>query len=1074
MRLNCWKAWLVLGILTTVATSTLLAQATKQSISELGRLTNWYPIVQMGQTVISQTIPPKNTFRSFADLAQKAKNGEKIESITITGELWKLGEQEKLAQLQDVRNLSVFGLTAQQVDSLGAYIKGWTRLEGLKLIGSYIQVNPVNKTEQTSIPVAVQQWPSLKEVSLEGLIDWDMSLKRLAGIKSLLRLEIRNWGIDKKTVFNLSAFPQVKELKLSGMGWVLPANARPSSSQLTKLTLENVTADTLTVQQMVDGLPNLEHLIIQNVSSLQRLRFNQLTKLNTLDLEYNQNLTLTAASLTGLSTLNELIIRGCKKVDLSAICSLTGLRVFVYGGIGLPVEMPFCLEQLVHLKELGIENADLARSASKIGSLKQLQKLSITRCNLDTIPLALGQLTSLKNLSLVGNKLRQFPGIQPLKSLEELTLFNNQLTALPEYIGQLSMLKTLLVFGNKLTSIPASIGQLRNLSNFDLHDNQLEQLPNELGELKKLKTLSLNNNKLTTLPESIGNLDSLAYLLIGTNRLRALPGTLTKLTNLVELSIQTNELTALPAALGNLKKLKRLTIGPNPISELPVSIAWLYNLESLAVMGTKLRLLPEELGKLTKLNYVSLQNNDLVALPNSIGQWENVVHLTLDNNQLSGLPNTIGRMKNLTQLTISNKQVDGAVGSGEIFLLPDSIVQCSKLMELSIKNVPQLDVDDVFRKISSLKKLTNVNLSGCSIRQLPVIDWSKMELQSLSLNQNLLTELPVQLLDAPKLTRIMLSGNRLPEPLNRDIFGKEELKIAFVEAGKLSAEVLPKPSRNVSQTFSRMAMQQTSQRNFDGALINLDKAIEYAPDTVLSTVYAQRATLFFVQKAYEKSLADNEKAIENIPGLRKDTRADTLMVRRILASCWQQKAVCLWALGRQDAGLKAIQESIHWLPTQEYTPMSAQAYLLNGQYLLVKDEPAKADSSFRRSINIYEKMLRAEPGTQLTIVELCLLTGQYTKAKTLLNSFTNGQFRGGYATLKEYLNTCLEALTDQQTNEQALAHIQDYLKKNNVKIYSWSFDMFMNWLNKTKLPPDKVATLRQLTELVKENAIKQE
>ena len=53
--------------------------------------------------------------------------------------------------------------------------------------------------------------------------------------------------------------------------------------------------------------------------------------------------------------------------------------------------------------------------------------------------------------------------------------------ALPAMIGQLTSLRELALLGNQLTSVPAEIGQLTSLEVLALGGNQLTSLPAEIG-----------------------------------------------------------------------------------------------------------------------------------------------------------------------------------------------------------------------------------------------------------------------------------------------------------------------------------------------------------------------------------------------------------------------------------------------------------------------------------------------------------------------------------------------------------------------------------------------------------------
>ncbi|EMM95926.1 leucine rich repeat protein [Leptospira interrogans serovar Zanoni str. LT2156] len=101
--------------------------------------------------------------------------------------------------------------------------------------------------------------------------------------------------------------------------------------------------------------------------------------------------------------------------------------------------------------------------------------LDLSRQELKTLPIEIGQ----------------------LKNLQRLYLNHNQLITLPEEIGQLQNLQRLYLMDNQLTILSKEIGQLQNLQVLNLSYNQLKTLPKEIEQLKNLQTLYLNNNQLS-------------------------------------------------------------------------------------------------------------------------------------------------------------------------------------------------------------------------------------------------------------------------------------------------------------------------------------------------------------------------------------------------------------------------------------------------------------------------------------------------------------------------------------------------------------------------------------------------
>lgn len=1080
MHLSRWKRWLLLSGLVLLGSYPALAQFSQRTVPELDRLPAWYPLYRQSAEFL-ETFPPAPTaptqYTDLGDLLRKAGAGSKIESLVINGETLKQGGLPGLRQLQTVRVLNLNGLTQQQADSVFDAIQGWPLLERLSV--NLYQTGPDKATSGgfETLPERVQRLPKLHDVriAVTGAVPWNESVRVLSGLKTLRSLDVSNWGGTRPQPLDLGPLRQLTGLRIHGAGWLIKPETFAGLSQLTELSLTNTQVDTSTFARSLAGLPGLETLTISNLQKLRTVSLAGLKNLKSLELTYNNDLTIDAALFAGLPGLERLVVQSVHPIELAGLCPLTNLRTLILTGNGATNELhrlPDCIGQLAQLTELRLFSMALDQLPARIGSLTRLKHLALLACGLDSLPASFGQLTALEDLYLSNNKLKQLPALGQLRALQRLNVSGNQLTALPDDIVQLTQLTLLAVDQNKLTQLPASVTRLVNLRSLSVSNNQLERLPEELGNLRKLNSLTLEDNGLTALPTSLGGLDSLRNLIIGKNRLRTIPANVMRWKSLTNLSIGANELTALPNDIGLLRQLTTLSISANPITELPASVAELSNLQSLRIDGTRIRLLPDNIGALAKLRHVSLSNNELIALPNSIGQWQEVTSISLEQNNMQGLPNAIGRLTKLATLSISGKEKAMEGATGGLQQLPDSIVYCTRLRQLSIRQQPQVDANDVFAKAVRLKGLTNLTVTNCNIHQLPGIAWKDVTWQRLDVSGNLLTELPVAILDAPKLQSLGAYENRLPDPLNRSFQDKDALRVAFVEAGMLQPGSLGKPNRKIGMAYQQMASQKARQRDWEGAMNDLQKAIDFTPDTTLALPYAQRAELHFFRKEYKEALADYDKAIAYAPQLHKETHEDPLMANRTLTTFWERKARIFGTMANVDEALKAITQAESLLPALDNSPMSGQVYTERGRYLTLKGKPADADSSYSRAIRAYEQLRYAQPGILLTVVELGVLTGQYDRAQRALDNLPAEQLQGGYEVLKEYLETCLAVLKRGQSTSQATERLTAYLAKHPAKIYGWSFDLFDNWLNKTKLPAETITALHQLTDITKERLIK--
>jgi hypothetical protein len=149
-----------------------------------------------------------------------------------------------------------------------------------------------------------------------------------------------------------------------------------------------------------------------------------------------------------------------------------------------------------------------------------LQRLDLSSSSLSRLP-ALS--TSLRQLFLSYNSLRELPELGHLADLEHLDVSFNQLQALPRSLGCLGKLRRLDLRNNQLVALPAEIGELRSLRVLDLSANPLQALPPELASLPELEMLYLDRTGLQSLPDELGSSGLQVLSLLGTSLREPLP-----------------------------------------------------------------------------------------------------------------------------------------------------------------------------------------------------------------------------------------------------------------------------------------------------------------------------------------------------------------------------------------------------------------------------------------------------------------------------------------------------------------------------------------------------------------------
>jgi Leucine-rich repeat (LRR) protein len=159
-----------------------------------------------------------------------------------------------------------------------------------------------------------------------------------------------------------------------------------------------------------------------------------------------------------------------------------------------------------------------------------------------TLEDALKQPETVRNLDLFNRQQPVFPAdILKLKNLERLSLRKNTVVTVPEAIASLTALKWLDLGESGLTDLNPAVGSLPHLSMLYVNDNALTELPGALATLPGLQYLNADRNKLTTLPAALGKSESLKWLRLNDNQITALPGDLSGLArNLKRLYLRGN------------------------------------------------------------------------------------------------------------------------------------------------------------------------------------------------------------------------------------------------------------------------------------------------------------------------------------------------------------------------------------------------------------------------------------------------------------------------------------------------------------------------------------------------------
>ncbi|KAM3314963.1 hypothetical protein ACQJBY_033618 [Aegilops geniculata] len=157
--------------------------------------------------------------------------------------------------------------------------------------------------------------------------------------------------------------------------------------------------------------------------------------------------------------------------------------------------------------------------ASRVTRWRSTGIVALRDAKLKVVPNEVLQVgNSLRTLDLTNNKIVEVPQevgtivnmqrlvsilMGSLSNLQQLTVSQNSLLCLPKSVGDLCNMLLLNVSDNKLNALPESIGGCKSLEELQANGNTIEDVPSSICNLACLKSLSLNGNKIRQLPPNM-------------------------------------------------------------------------------------------------------------------------------------------------------------------------------------------------------------------------------------------------------------------------------------------------------------------------------------------------------------------------------------------------------------------------------------------------------------------------------------------------------------------------------------------------------------------------------------------
>jgi len=143
------------------------------------------------------------------------------------------------------------------------------------------------------------------------------------------------------------------------------------------------------------------------------------------------------------------------------------------------------------------------RPDDALAKLHHVTDLDLSINNLEVFPAGIAKMLRLVNLNLSHNKIVKADQISGLHKLEVIDLSDNSLNSIPVQIYHLTSVKRLRLNNNSLRQLPPTIKSLVNLQELNVNGNILSSFPYELGALRLQHFRFFDNERLTDPPKEI-------------------------------------------------------------------------------------------------------------------------------------------------------------------------------------------------------------------------------------------------------------------------------------------------------------------------------------------------------------------------------------------------------------------------------------------------------------------------------------------------------------------------------------------------------------------------------------------
>ncbi|XP_078605300.1 uncharacterized protein LOC144878523 [Branchiostoma floridae x Branchiostoma japonicum] len=599
---------------------------------------------------------------------------------------------------------------------------------------------------------------------------------------------------------SISSLSNLEELNISGNTIQVFPKGMENMQALKVLIYRNNSL--VTIPEQVFSFRSIEELDVSDneLTEVSPLIGNLLS-LKVLNLRWNQSLqTLPQELCDQLSDLEELNLSVCDLGYLPEnIGNLKKLRILQSSCNRISSLPESVFKSLDNLEELTLCDNSITEIPESISNLKKLKHIKVPDNQLVRLPSSIVELTELQTLDVACNSITSLPhNFEDLVKIVHLNLKHNQISLVPFLKhGAFPALQEIHLTGN-----PIQLSESRLLTGFcekrratvcvdhrqyvhlitDKDEWYYERMKGKLVislsqgyEINATDLyedhIDLSDAGLKTLPEFF-DIHHPSDILFSHNRIKAfsVSSPVVWPSRLTHLDLSHNLLSALPEEIHLLSNLRILNVSHNKLQSIPPGVYILLSLKIFNMSYNSVQQLPAT--KFPNLENLDLSYNKFQKVPEGVLHTQSLTYLNLLENKIASLPIDIARLTNLNTLCCGIKR-------------PQNLSHVSVLKTLPWKNtewtvnikcndnptstrteahfIARIDAG-YLQVLIDTKEVTegefDENLQ-CGLSHICKIDWLKDIIREVDLSNCSIQDLPEHIFYFPKLTTLDVSNNRL-------------------------------------------------------------------------------------------------------------------------------------------------------------------------------------------------------------------------------------------------------------------------------------------------------------------------